>query len=238
MESEPGKLYLVPTPIGNLEDITQRALRVLGEVDLVACEDTRTTGQLLFHYGIKKKLISYHEYNERRQAGSLANEIAEGKSVAVVTDAGTPGISDPAYRIVRASIDAGIEVIALPGASALLPALTASGLPTDRFHYEGFLSPKTSARKRRIEELRDYKHTLVFYESPHRLVKCLEDMREVLGDRPVCVAREISKKFEEFSRGTLSEVIGSFKSRAVKGEIVIVVAGDNPKLFDRQDEEE
>lgn len=235
MDSEQGKLYLVPTPIGNLEDITQRALRVLGEVDLVACEDTRTAGQLLFHFNLKKKLISYHEYNERQQAGSLAQEIASGKSVAVVTDAGTPGISDPAYRIVRAAIDAGIDVVALPGASALLPALTASGLPTDRFHFEGFLSPKTSARKRRFGELHDYPHTLVFYESPHRLLACLEDMREVFGDRPACVAREVSKKFEEYARGSFSDIIKRFAGRSVKGEIVVVVAGNNPKLIDTQD---
>lgn len=237
MVNEPGKLYLVPTPIGNLEDITQRALRILQEVDIVACEDTRTTGQLLFHFNIRKKLISYHEYNERAQAGSLAGQIEAGQSVAVLTDAGTPGISDPAYRIVRAAIDAGIDVIALPGPSALLPALTASGLPTDRFHFEGFLSPKTSARRRRLGQLCEYRHTLVFYESPHRLTKCLEDVREVLGDRSVCVAREISKKFEEYSRGAISEVIASFAGRSVKGEIVIIVAGADRARTAPQEEE-
>ncbi|MBD3403224.1 16S rRNA (cytidine(1402)-2'-O)-methyltransferase [candidate division GN15 bacterium] len=235
MDDSSGKLYLVPTPIGNLEDITQRALRILDEVDIVACEDTRTTGQLLYHFGLRKKLISYHEYNERSQAGRLAEDLASGKSIAVVTDAGTPGISDPAYRVVRAALDAGIDIVALPGPSALLPALTASGLPTDRFFFEGFLSPKSAARKRRLEELADFPHTLVFYESPHRLEKSLDNMREVLGDRPACVAREISKKFEEFVRGKLSAVIAAFAGRSVKGEIVVVVAGNNPKLFDREE---
>lgn len=220
-----GKLYLVPTPIGNLEDITARALRILREVDLIACEDTRTTGSLLSKYEIRQQLISYHEYNERTRAGQLAAMIHEGKSVAVVTDAGSPGISDPAYRIVREAMEAEITIEALPGPSALIPALTASGLPTDRFLFEGFLSHKSGARQTRLEALKAFEHTIVFYESPHRLVKSLTDMRDVLGDRQACVAREISKKFEEYQRGTLSEVIAYFEKKSVKGEIVVVVEG-------------
>ena len=220
-----GRLYLVPTPIGNLDDITARALQVLRMVDLIACEDTRTSGSLLHKFEIKKQLVSYHEYNERQRAGQLAELIAQGKSVALVTDAGSPGISDPAYRIVREAIDQGITVEALPGPCAIIPALTASGLPTDRFFYEGFLSNKSGARRTRLEALKTLDHTLVFYESPHRLIKSLTDMKEVLGDRHACVAREISKKFEEYQRGPISEIITRYEKRSVKGEIVIVVAG-------------
>lgn len=236
MSHSSGKLYLVPTPIGNLGDISRRALEVLEKVDLVACEDTRVTGRLLTHYGFKKKLISYHEYNERSRAGKLLAEVNAGRTVAVVTDAGTPGISDPAYRIVRTAIDSGIAVEALPGPSALLPALTASGLPTDRFFFEGFLSHKSAARRRRLEEVRAYPHTLVFYESPHRVGKCLNDMLEILGDRQACLAREISKKFEQYIRGTLSEIIQQIALRNVKGEIVLIVSG-KPNEKPRQDEE-
>lgn len=220
-----GKLYLVPTPIGNLGDITLRALEVLNSVDLVACEDTRTSGSLLQKLDIKKKLISYHEFNERERAGQLAAMISGGASIALVTDAGSPGISDPAYRIVREAIDRGITIEALPGPCAIIPALTASGLPTDRFFYEGFLSNKSGARRTRLEALKTLDHTLVFYESPHRLLKSLIDMREVLGDRPACVAREISKKFEDYRRGTLGEIVAHYETKSVKGEIVIVVAG-------------
>ena len=229
MVDQAGKLYLVPTPVGNLEDITARALRILGEVDLIACEDTRVTGRLLKHFDISSKLISYHEYNERQQAGKLAEAIESGQSVAIVTDAGSPGISDPAYRLVRAAIDAGIEIIPLPGPSALVPAITASGLPTDRFFYEGFLSPKSGARRTRLEKLKEYEHTVVFYESPHRLLKSLGDMETVLGNRQACVAREISKKFEEFIRGTLSGIQQQLSGRSIKGEIVIVVSGNVKK---------
>jgi len=220
-----GKLYLIPTPIGNLEDISARALRLLREVDLVACEDTRTTGSLLSKYDIRQQLISYHEYNERTRAGQLAAMITEGKSVALVTDAGSPGISDPAYRIVREAIELQIPVEALPGPTALIPALTASGLPTDRFLFEGFLSHKSGARRTRLETLKAFEHTIIFYESPHRLLKALADMREVLGDRQACVARELTKKFEEYARGTLSEVLTHFEKKSVKGEIVVVVEG-------------
>jgi 16S rRNA (cytidine1402-2'-O)-methyltransferase len=224
-----GRLYLVPSPIGNLDDITARALSVLRECDLIACEDTRVTGRLLAHFGIRKPLISYHEYNERSRAGLLAEAIKAGKTVAVVTDAGTPGISDPAYRVVRSALEDGIDITALPGPSALLPALTASGLPTDRFFFEGFLSHKSGARRKRLEQIRELEHTLVFYESPHRLVKCLNDMKEILGDREACAAREISKKFEEFLRGPLSDLIETLEVRSIKGEFVLVIAGRTSK---------
>ena len=220
-----GRLYLVPTPIGNLGDMTPRALEVLTEADLVACEDTRVTGRLLQHLGLKKRLISYHDFNERARARQLLDSIAAGQSVAVVTDAGSPGVSDPAYRVVVAAIDAGVEIIALPGPTAIIPALTASGLPTDRFFFEGFLSPKDGARRNRLEKLKEFEHTLVFYESPHRIAKTLAAMRDVLGDRKACLAREISKKFEQYLRGTLTELIERLDSVKLKGELVLVVEG-------------
>lgn len=225
MAPHPGKIYLVPTPIGNMGDFTERAKEVLSDVALVACEDTRVSGSLLKKLDIKKKLISYHEFNETARAEQLAQMVAEGQSVAVVTDAGSPGISDPAYRIVRAAVDNGLEIVALPGPCAIIPALTASGLPTDRFFFEGFLSNKSAARKRRLEQLQELEHTLVFYESPHRVKKTLADILEVLGDRPACLAREISKKFEEYIRGNISDIIGRIGDRNIKGEIVLVVGG-------------
>lgn len=220
-----GCLYLVPTPIGNLGDITSRALKILSEVDVVACEDTRVSGRLLSKFEIKKKLVSYHEFNERKRAGELAEMLKSGQSIAVVTDAGSPGISDPAYRIVKAAIDAGLTVIPLPGPNALIPALSGSGLPTDRFFFEGFLPHKSGARRTRLAKLAEFEHTLVFYESPHRVVKSLDDMQEMLGDRPACLAREISKKFEEFLRGNISEILSAMSGRTIKGEIVLIIAG-------------
>jgi 16S rRNA (cytidine1402-2'-O)-methyltransferase len=225
MESTAGKLYLIPTPIGNTGDITQRALEVLGRVDVVACEDTRHTGSLLKKLGIRAKLTSYYEFNERSRAQRLADQIRAGASVAVVTDAGSPGISDPAYRVVRAAVQLGLDIVPLPGANAIIPALTASGLPTDRFFFEGFLSHKSGARRTRLEKLVELEHTLVFYESPHRIVRCLADMLDILGDRPMCLAREISKKFEEFRRGPISAVLESAGRQTPKGEMVVVVAG-------------
>ena len=225
MSSTTGKLYLVPTPIGNRADITERAVTILAQVDLIACEDTRHSGQLLKHLGIKKPLVSYHEFNERGRAAQLMARMHRGESVAVITDGGSPGISDPAYRVVRAAIDGGVEVVPLPGPCALIAALTASGLPTDRFFFEGFLPVRQAARRKRLEELRDFEHTLVFYESPHRIQKTLADVAAVLGDRPICLAREISKKFEEFLRGSAAEVLATVSSRAIKGEMVLVVAG-------------
>jgi 16S rRNA (cytidine1402-2'-O)-methyltransferase len=220
-----GMLYLVPTPIGNMGDITRRALEILEAVDMVACEDTRHSGALLSRLGLKKKLISYHDFNEADRARQLAGLMAEGASVAVITDAGSPGVSDPAYRIVQTAINAGITIVPLPGATAIIPALTASGLPTDRFFFEGFLSHKSAARRKRLESIKHLDHTLVFFESPHRVAKTLTDMREVLGDRRACLAREISKKFEEFTRGTLGEITDALSHRTVKGEIVLVVEG-------------
>lgn len=225
MESSKGKVYLVPTPIGNLSDITARAVEVLKEVDVIACEDTRHSGGLLAKLGIKKRLLSYHDFNETARARQLLDIINEGKSVAVVTDAGSPGISDPAYRVVRIAIENDIEIIPLPGPSALIPALTASGLPTDRFFFEGFLPHKGGARANRLSELKDLEHTLVFYESPHRIGKTLQAILEVLGDRDICLAREISKKFEQFLRGPVSEILAIIEKKPPKGEIVLVVAG-------------
>lgn len=220
-----GKLYLVPTPIGNMEDITVRAQKVLNEADLVACEDTRHTGLLLSRLNLKKKLTSYHEHNEKQRAFELIEVIKEGGSVAVVSDAGSPGISDPGYRVVKAAIENNIQVVPLPGANSIIPALTASGLPTDRFLFEGYLSHKSSQRKNRLQQLQNFAHTLIFFESPFRIAKCLENMLEVFGDRDVCVAREMTKIHEEFIRGKLKEVVETVNSRKIKGEIVIVVAG-------------
>jgi len=229
MSNSEGCLYLIPTPIGNLGDISARALEVLERVDLVACEDTRTSGRLLKHFGLKKKMISYHEFNERGRAGQLLELLKQGQSVGVITDAGSPGISDPAYRVVKTALENNIEIIALPGPTALIPALTASGLPTDRFFFEGFLPPKSGGRVRRLESIKDFEHTLVFYESPHRVQKSLQAMLEILGDRPACLAREISKKFEEFIRGNIGDILEQVTRRKIKGELVIIVAGNKPE---------
>jgi len=223
--SSTGKLYLVPTPIGNLEDITIRAQKVLSDVDLIACEDTRHTGQLLSKLNIKNRLISYHEHNEHERAAELIEQLNQGKSVAVVSDAGSPGISDPGFRIVRAAIENKIDIVPLPGANSIIPALTASGLPTDRFFFEGYLSHKSATRTRRLGQLKDFPHTMIFFESPFRISKSLNDMLNVLENRPACVAREISKMHEEFIRGNLQELVKNISSRKVKGEIVVVVAG-------------
>ena len=220
-----GKLYLVPTPIGNMGDITSRAREVLKDAELVACEDTRHSGQLLKKLDLKKRLISYHDFNESARADQLVRQIREGASVAVITDAGSPGISDPAYRIVRAAIDNDIEIVPLPGPTAIIPALTASGLPTDRFFFEGFLPNKSGARRKKLERIADFQHTLVFFESPHRVGKSLGDMLEVLGDRAACLAREISKRHEQFLRGSISDLVDAITAKPVKGEIVLVVAG-------------
>ena len=219
-----GILYIVPTPIGNLEDITLRALRVLKEVELVAAEDTRHTRNLLSHFGIKTALTSYHEHNERNKAHSLIERLDNGASIALVSDAGTPAISDPGYRIVVDAIRAGIQVIPLPGASALTTALVASGLPTERFRFEGFLPAKWQERRVKLQGLRNESATLVFYEAPHRLVDALADILKIFGDREIAIARELTKMHEEFLRGKLSTVIGLLGEQ-VKGEIVLVVQG-------------
>ena len=220
-----GILYIVPTPIGNLEDITLRALRVLKEVELIAAEDTRHTQHLLAHFGIKTPLTSYHDHNERGKARTLVERLKSGASIALVSDAGTPAISDPGYRIVVDAIQAGIQVVPLPGASALTTALSASGLPTDRFLFEGFLPAKAQERKANLQSLRGEVATLVFYEGPHRLLDALNDMLKIFGDRDIAVARELTKVHEEFLRGKLSEVIGALADRDIKGEIVIMVRG-------------
>jgi 16S rRNA (cytidine1402-2'-O)-methyltransferase len=222
-----GLLYIVPTPIGNLEDITLRALRVLKEVDLIAAEDTRHSQHLLTHYGIKTALTSYHEHNEREKAALLVGQIKNGANIALISDAGTPAISDPGFRLVVAAIEAGINVVPLPGASALATVLSASGLPTDRFSFEGFLPAKQSERKARLQAVVDVTASLIFYEAPHRLQDTLSEMLEVLGDRQIVVAREVSKIHEEFLRGAVSQVIGRLADREIKGEITIVVHGSS-----------
>jgi len=222
---EPGVLYLVSTPIGNLEDITLRALRVLKEVDLVAAEDTRHTGILLKHYNLFKRLISYHDFNKKRKAPLLIKHLKAGKSVAVTSDAGTPGISDPGYFLVKLAIQENIKVVPIPGASAFLSALVASGLPTDRFVFEGFLPAKPGKRRKKLEQLREEERTLIFYESPHRFAKTLDDISEILGQRKLVVARELTKKFEEILRGTpeqIKQFLGEWK---IKGELVVLVEG-------------
>lgn len=219
-------LYLVPTPIGNLEDITLRALRILREADVIACEDTRTTSILCAHHGIDTPRVSYHDHNERSRAPQLVARMQAGETVALVTDAGSPGISDPGFYLVRAAIEGGVEVVALPGATAFVPALTASGLPCERFVFEGFL-PVKKGRQTRMREWLHESRTVVFYESPHRLVRTLEDLAAVLGpDRPVAVGRELTKKFEEVVRGSLAEVLAHFAPQdKVRGEIVVVLGG-------------
>ena len=222
---EPGVLYLVSTPIGNLDDITLRALRVLKEVDLVAAEDTRHTGILLKHYDLKKSLTSYHDFNKERKAPLLIKRLKANQSVAVTSDAGTPGISDPAYYLVRLAIEEGIKVVPIPGDSAFLSALVASGLPTYRFVFEGFLPAKPGKRKRRLEELREEKRTLILYESPHRFARMMDDLLDILGERRVVVARELTKKFEEILRGTPETIRESLGERKIKGELVVLIEG-------------
>ncbi|MBP5257297.1 MAG: 16S rRNA (cytidine(1402)-2'-O)-methyltransferase [Prevotella sp.] len=220
-----GMLYLVPTPVGNMEDITLRALRVLKEADLILAEDTRTSGVLLKHYDIRKPMLSHHKFNEHSTAESFASRIEAGETVALITDAGTPGISDPGFMLVRECVRRGIEVQTLPGATAFVPALVTSGLPCDRFCFEGFL-PQKKGRKTRMEQLADEGRTMILYESPYRLVKTLTQLAEVMGhDRPAAVCREISKVHEECRRGSLSELAAYFTEVTPKGEIVIIVGG-------------
>lgn len=219
------KLYLVPTPIGNLEDMTYRAVRVLREADLILAEDTRKTSILLKHYGIDTQMASHHKFNEHKTAEHIAEQVAAGRQVALVSDAGTPGISDPGFLLVRTCLEAGLEVECLPGAVALIPALVNSGFPCDRFCFEGFL-PQKKGRRKKIDALRDEERTIIFYESPYRTLKTLEQLAEVMGlDRHACVSREISKLYEENVRGSLEELIAHFKKKEPKGEIVIVLEG-------------
>ncbi len=224
-----GTLHLVATPIGNLEDLSHRALRTLEECDLIAAEDTRRTRKLLTHYGISRPLVSYYEQNEAKRIPEILEALREGKDVALVSDAGSPGISDPGYRLVREAIDQGLPVTALPGPSAVILALSVSGLPTDRFTFYGFLPRGGSDRKRLLSEAAEMPHTLIFFESPHRIVKSLEDMLELFGDRQAAVCRELTKRFEQVERGLLSELIGQWKARTPKGEFCIVMEGRSRK---------
>jgi len=220
----PGRLYVVSTPIGNLEDITYRAVRILKEVDWIACEDTRTTRRLLDHYGISKPTVSYHEHNEAGRAAELIARIEQGESGALVSDAGTPLLSDPGYRLVHAAAEAGVRVEALPGPSALLAALVVSGLPTDRFLFAGFFPAKQGQRRHLLESLAGEAATLVFYEAPHRITETLEDIAAVLGQRHMAVARELTKIHEETLRGTADEIRESLIAReAVRGEFVVMI---------------
>ena len=221
----PGTLYLVATPIGNLADITHRALQILSDVDLIACEDTRHTHKLLAHYNITTKTISYHEHNEQQRTANLIERLKEGTDIAVVSDAGTPSISDPGFRLVRAAIENKIAVVPVPGPSALVTALVAAGLPTDEFFFAGFLPSRTSARRARLNELQSVPGTLIFYEAPHRLAETLKDAYEILGEREVVVARELTKLHEEICRGRLSQLTADFTDRKqdLRGEIVVLI---------------
>ena len=224
-----GTLFVVATPIGNLEDITLRALRVLKEADLIACEDTRQSGKLLSHFGITTATISYHDHNEASRTADLITRLQGGTTVALITDAGTPLISDPGYRLVTAAIAAGINVVPIPGASAALGALAAAGLATDEFRFCGFLPPKSGQRRKALEELQSETCTLIFYEAPHRILETLEDIEAVYGLRPVVVARELTKLHEEFLRGTAAEIHKQLAARpAVKGEITLMVGKGEP----------
>ncbi len=219
----PGTLYLVATPIGNLEDITLRALRTLRECDVVAAEDTRRSGQLLKHFAISKPLLSYFQFNEAKRSEEIIERLRRGQKVALVTDAGSPGISDPGERVVKAARAAGLRVEAVPGACALVAALTASGLPADEFHFIGFLPHKSGQRRKQLEALKDFAGTLALYESPYRIEKLLAELNDVFPDRLVVLARELTKKFEEFLRGTPAELLAVTQKRALKGEFVVLV---------------
>lgn len=221
----PSTLYLVATPIGNLEDITLRAIRTLKECDLIAAEDTRRTGQLLKHLDISKPLLSYFKFSEARRSEELIERLRRGEKIALVTDAGTPGISDPGERVIQAAIARGFRVESVPGPTALVAALTASGLATDEFHFIGFLPHKSGQRRRKLEALREVDGTLVLYESPYRVQKLLEELNEVFGRREVVLARELTKRFEEFLRGTPAHLLEVFQTRNPKGEFVVLVSG-------------
>ena len=220
----PGTLYLVATPIGHLADITHRALQVLNDVDLIACEDTRHTHKLLNHYGITTKTISYHEHNEQQRATELIDRLKRGTNIALVSDAGTPSISDPGFRLVRAAIENDIPIVPIPGPSALITALIAAGLPTDEFFFAGFLPARANARRTRLSEVQSVPGTLIFYEAPHRLAETLKDAYEILGEREAVVARELTKLHEEIRRGRLSELTADYADRTdIRGEIVLLI---------------
>jgi 16S rRNA (cytidine1402-2'-O)-methyltransferase len=219
-----GTLYVVATPIGNLEDVTYRAVRTLREVDLIACEDTRHTAKLLAHYRIEKPTVSYHEHNEAARAEELAEKLEQGLNVAQVSDAGMPGISDPGYRVIKLAIERGIEVVPVPGASAAIAALAASGLPTDSFQFLGFLPARSGERRSLLESLRDAQLTTIVFEAPHRISETMKDVVDMLGaERPVVLARELTKVHEEFIRGSAAEVLAALQQREVKGEITLLI---------------
>ena len=222
-ESRLGCLYLVATPIGNLEDITLRALRILKEVDQIACEDTRHTQKLLHHYGIQKPLVSYHEHNEMTRAPELVVTMEEGGKIALVSDAGVPLVSDPGYRLVTLCLRHRVPVVPIPGPSALLAALSASGLPNEEFLFAGFLPARSGERRRALERLRIEDRTVILYEAPHRIEETLADAREILGDRPACLAREVTKLHEEFRRGSLAEILASLDEKPARGEITLLI---------------
>ena len=226
MRAMAGTLYIVSTPIGNLEDITHRALRTLREVDVIACEDTRHTRKLLNHFAVDVATISYHEHNERERADVLCAMLAAGKNIALVSDAGTPIVSDPGFRVVDLAIEKGFRVVPIPGATAFVAALSASGLPSDQFLFAGFLPPRASARRARLEELRAIQATLIFYEAPHRIATALRDAVDILGNRQAVVARELTKLHEEFVRGSLNQLAEHFsESNKARGEIVLLITG-------------
>lgn len=222
----PGTLYLVATPIGNLEDITLRALRTLKECDLVAAEDTRHTGQLLRHYGISKPMVSYFKFNEAKRSEEIIERLRRGEKIALVTDAGTPGVSDPGERVVRAALASGSRVESVPGCCALVAGLTASGLATREFHFIGFLPHKSGQRRRKLESVRQFDGTLVLYESPYRIEKLLEELKDIYPHRQIVLARELTKKFEEYLRGLPAQIIEAVKTRSLKGEFVVMVEGN------------
>ncbi|HLO84774.1 MAG TPA: 16S rRNA (cytidine(1402)-2'-O)-methyltransferase [Nostocaceae cyanobacterium] len=237
-DPKPGTLYVVGTPIGNLEDITFRAVRILQTVDLIAAEDTRHTGKLLQHLQVKTPQISYHEHNQSGRIPELLAQLANGKAIALVSDAGMPGISDPGYELIKACIDAGREVVPVPGVSAVITALSAAGLPTDKFVFEGFLPAKAKQRQEYLASLQSEPRTLVFYESPHRLRDTLQDLAAALGDnRQIVVSRELTKVYEEFWRGTIQEAIALYTQREPQGEYTLVVAGSPPNQTQLTDTE-
>ena len=227
---EIGVLYIVSTPIGNLEDITLRALRILKEISLIAAEDTRLTRKLLTHYNISTSIVSYYEHNSFARIPKIIDHLNTGKDVAVVTDAGTPGISDPAYKLIRAAIEIGSRIEAIPGPSASITALTASGLPTDRFIFEGFL-PRKKGRKAKLTRLSAIEATVIFYESPKRIVRTLKDILEFMGDRPAVIGRELTKLHEEMIRGNVSKLLSHFTQKTPRGEFVIMIGKDDPNVY-------
>ncbi|MBT5440564.1 MAG: 16S rRNA (cytidine(1402)-2'-O)-methyltransferase [Candidatus Marinimicrobia bacterium] len=227
---ENGVLFIVPTPIGNLEDMTFRGIRVLNESTLIAAEDTRHTKKLLMHYNINTPTISYFEHNRFTRIPQIVDHLISGKNVSVVTDAGTPGISDPAYKLIRATIENNIKVESIPGASASVTALSASGLPTDRFLFEGFL-PHRKGRRKKLERLANLEATIIFYESPMRLIRTLNDILEFIGDRPAVIGRELTKVHEEYQRGIVSELINYFKENKPRGEFVVMIGKDDKNVY-------